>query len=581
VFRILDKNPFMPNKITKDSSIQSDRKTFTYRLLESSLAIVSTGFIIAYILLAFFSPTIASIFILIYSLIWIFKVFLNILYTIYSYKQFLRWYQLDWGWIGDNFAKPEKFLPFLYGLRDKHQSKLDWKKKIQSDIQAYHAIEGTKFGNMKNVFHVAVFATYNEGPEVLSRSLRFLKDSKWSLDKLIVVVSQEARNGAEKNKITREGVAKENWLTTTFLDETKDLSKIPLSKGKLNVFFTEHPDGMVGEIKGKASNEDWGARKAATLIEAKKIDQEMVLVTSLDADSHIGQYFFHNLSFRYCLTLERNRRGFQPVHVYSNNFFQTSLWPRQVATQTTIYNLTNLSLDEEMSFFAIYSVPLTVLKKVDYWVREVIAEDSLLFMKCFTAFDGNFKIVPHYGIFEGDAVEADEYIEEIINQYKQLQRWSWGGVEGIPYLFKHLFIVPERKNTPLLKRVFWLYLLFSSHFFWSTTPIIVFLGPLLPQLIQDERFRSTNIAQNLSQFSQYFSWISFIMMTAFIALTFHFLIPRANKTGQKLSLRQISVVLIQFLISPFIFIFMSVPAIDSQFRGLIGKYLGYWVTPKS
>jgi hypothetical protein len=35
-----------------------------------------------------------------------------------------------------------------------------------------------------------------------------------------------------------------------------------------------------------------------------------------------------------------------------------------------------------------------------------------------------------------------------------------------------------------------------------------------------------------------------------------------------------------FLISPFLYGLMGIPAIDAQIRGITANYLGYWVTPK-
>jgi hypothetical protein len=565
---------------TNNNSIALDRKTIIYRLLESSLALFSIGSIFIYILVVIIEPVWAAIFLISYGMLWTYKFFLNVLYTLYSFKQYNRWKNVDWDYLVKNFNNYGKTYTYLQDLRDKYPDKIDWTQKIDNDIASYNQIQNTKFINIEDTYHVTIFATYNESSEVLAKSLKYLYNSKWAYKKLLIIVSQEARRGLEGNKNLRDEISRLQYVQTTFLDDTKNLNKIKISDTKLNVFFTEHPDGLVGEIKGKASNEDWGARQALKLINAQKIDIEMTLVTSLDSDSHITPYFFHNLSFRYCLTLERNKRGFQPVHSYSNNFFKIGLFPRQVATQTTLYNLTNLALDGEIYFFAIYSVPMSVLIEVDFWEREVIAEDYLLFIKCFTHFKGQFKVLPHYGVFEGDAVEASSYIEEIINQYKQLQRWAWGGVEGFPYLFKRLFLVKESKDISLIDKLKWIYLKFSNHFFWVTTPIIFSVGPLIPQFIHGEMFQSSNIAQNMVVFSQYFAWISFIFIFAFGYLTFVFIAKKATD-NQKLSYTNIIIVLLQLIISPFIYGLMAIPAVDAQLRGLLGKYMGYWVTPKS
>lgn len=144
--------------------------------------------------------------------------------------------------------------------------------------------------------------------------------------------------------------------------------------------------------------------------------------------------------------------------------------------------MTNLGISGETPFFAIYSVPLQVLYKVNFWEKELIAEDFLLFTKCLVKFDGGFQVYPFFGVFEGDAVIADDFIEEVIGQYKQLQRWAWGGVEAFPYMYKKFFIEPAGKNIPLRIRLRWIYLLFSNHFFWSSSPVLFSLGLFLPQI---------------------------------------------------------------------------------------------------
>ena len=97
--------------------------------------------------------------------------------------------------------------------------------------------------------------------------------------------------------------------------------------------------------------------------------------------------------------------------------------------------------------------PLTkqqLANKINFWNREVIAEDSLLYAKCLVKFNGDFRVVPFYGTFEGDAVVGEDHFETIINQYRQLQRWAWGGIEGFPYKFKNFFWTEEGKLIDLL-----------------------------------------------------------------------------------------------------------------------------------
>ena len=579
------------------TSILEDRKTARYRVLEGLIGVTSIGFLLLLLLISIVNPALASVFLILYSFMWLFKYTLNVMYTVYTYLQLRRWEKLDWTKLFDSFGSDNKSAyALLTQFAEKYKKKLDVPKKVESQLEVLKANIDTKFENPNDVFQVCIFSIYNESSEVLFKSLKCIYESKYHLDKMVVFVSQEARYGDSENQVIREAIAKVDWINSYNISETDldivyseahsdleyskdEFKKVSFKKNQLTVVFTQHPDGLTGEIKGKSSNEDWGGRQASLFLKSKNIDSERTLVTSLDADSHIGEYFFHHLSFTFCTTKNRLETGYQPIHSYSNNFYETGIWPRQVATQTGLANLTNLGIEGETPFFAIYSVPMCVLQEIDFWVREVIAEDAMMFNKCLVHYQGNFKVVPFYGVFEGDAVESDDYIEAILSQYLQLQRWAWGGVEDFPYVYKAFFWTEEGRKIDLRVRLKWIYLKFSNHFFWSSSPVIFSIGMLLPQIFGGASFRQTQASQNLIIFSQYFAWLSFIFIISFGYITFEYFAFRASN-HKRLTVRQIIMVFVQIILSPILYGLMGIPALDAQIRGIRGKYLGYWVTPK-
>jgi hypothetical protein len=579
------------------TSINEDRKTKKYRFLEGIIGYTSIGVLMILLVTSIVNPVLASLFLIVYSFMWIFKYTLNVLYTVYTYLQLKRWEELDWTSLFEYFnTDKEKAFELLTNFSDKYKNKIDVPKKVANQISLIKESESTKFANPNDIFQVCIFSIYNESAEVLLKSLKCIYESQYHLDKIVVFVSQEGRYGELNNKIVRDKIKGIDWinsynqserdLETVYSANHIDLSyKSKIFKGiqilgdKLNIVFTQHPDGLVGEIKGKSSNEDWGGRQASLFLKSNKIDPETALVTSLDADSHISPYFFHHLSFTFCTTPNRLASGYQPIHSYSNNFYETGLWPRQVATQTGLANLTNLGIEGETPFFAIYSVPMCVLQEVDFWVREVIAEDAMMFNKCLIHFNGNFKVVPFYGVFEGDAVEAEDFVEGVLSQYLQLQRWAWGGIEDFPYVFKNFFWTEKGRKIDLRVRIKWVYLKFSNHVFWSSSPFIFSIGVLLPHIFGGDTFRQTQTAQNLVILSQYFTWVSFIFIVSFGYITYEYFAFRASNR-QKLTPKQIGMVFVQLILSPFLYGLMGIPALDAQIRGIRGKYLGYWVTPK-
>jgi hypothetical protein len=583
--------------------IKDLRKKRIYRFLESIIGISTISFLIIVLLLSVSSqfslvgPTILSIFLIIYSFFWVLKFSLNLIHTIFTYQQTRRWENMDWNkfWLLYPTKKEEAFR-LLENLRDKFKDRIGWAKDLNKEISYLKKNTTSKFTNINGIKHIAIFSVVKEPAEVLLRSLQTIYESGYDLDKIVVFVSQEARAGEEFNKKTVEA-AKLNPNFQVYLWKERNLdivygqSHFGLSysnqeavkhlwqNNKLTIIFTQHPDGLIGEIKGKASNEDWGARQASLWLKSRNEDEEMFLTTSFDADSKVCPQFFHNLSYRFATTENRFRSGYQPVHVYANNFFETGMWPRQVASENTLSNMKNMGLEGEAYLFAIYSVPIVTLQEVNFWQREVIAEDSMLFIKCLTLFKGDFKIVPYFGIHEGDAVEADDYFEAISNQYKQLQRWAWGGIENFPYMAYHFFFSPYGKYISLRDRLKHVFLLFSNHFYWATTALLFSAGVVLPQIIGGEVFRQQPISQNLSIFAQYFAWIGYIFAIIYGYITFRFLSYRAMK-NYKISIYQTLLLVIQWSFFPIVFGLMSFPALDAQIKGIRGKYLGYWVTPK-
>ncbi len=579
------------------TTISQDRQTFRYRVLEGLIGYVAISFLIVLILLGIFSPVLLAIFIIIYSFLMVLKTSMHGIYTIYTYKNLRRWESVNWVETLDGLSSgEEKGIKILESLRQKHINTLDWGHRLNEDIKNYKDIQNTKYAEFNGVFHVPIFAVYNESSEVISRSLKSIFDSGYPLDKLTVFISQEGRMKEEFNSMLREQISQHKWLNTYNISES-DLDivynnqhekldyknaawkDIKPNKKQLTVVFTQHPDGLVGEIKGKASNEDWGGRQASLFVQATKRDPDLTVLTSLDADSRVGDNFFQMLSFRFCLTPDRQQAGFQPLPIYTNNFFDAHIFPRLVAVNTSIWYMILSSLSDELGFFANYAVPLQVLRKIDFWNREVIAEDSLLYAKCLVTFKGKFRVLPFYGTFEGDAVVGDDAFETISNQYRQLQRWAWGGIEGFPYKFKNFFWTEEGKEIDIRDRIRHIRLEFLNHFFWSTSPILFSVIVFIPAILSTSAFNGSAIQLNLWIFTQYFAWLSFIFLAISTYITLRYIAVRALKHNKPTWFSWL-IISIQFAISPFIYLFWGPPALDVQLRGIFGKYLGYWVTPK-
>lgn len=578
----------------KDVSIQTLRSKIGYRFLESFLGLSAILFFLVLIISSIFAPAIAATIIILYSFAWLLRISLIATYTIISFQQVKRWQDLDSFDLIKKLAKAdyEQGKKLLQNLRDKHKNKNMWRKTTENFICEWEKTSQNKFKKMDEFYHFPIFSVYNEGAEVLIKSLQTIKKCTYNQEKIIVFITQEQRAGQQIINDLREKIGALDYVQTHIFQEN-DLEKvygqnhtnlnyklenkqqkIKLSKTKLNVIFTAHPDGLEGEIKGKASNEDWCGRQISLFTKSQNMDPELCLVTSLDADSSVSQNFFSHLSLRYGLSDKTIKCGFQPIPVYTKNLLTSKILPRIIAFNTSSWQIALNNLDGRTHFFANYSTPLLVLQEVDFWEREFIAEDYLFYAKCFTHYDGKFKVYPFYGQFNGDTVVGEDLYDTLEGQYKQLQRWSWGGVEGFPYIVRKLFFKPN--NIPFKEKIAHVFDLFINHHSWATAGFAFTIGVFLPQILGGLGYNQNQSNSELSFFSQIFGTVSylFVLLYSFISVNL------VNSTVKNGGHTRFLLILIQTLVMPFTQLLSAFPALDSQIRGLRGKYLGYWVTPK-
>lgn len=578
------------------TSLNDKRKTLRYRIFESVLAITTYGFFLVIFLLSFFAPHIAAAIILIYSFGWLLRIALINLYTIFTFKNLNRWKTVPaYSWISRLKTDTENVKKEMVEFKNKYAGKIHHAYDMNKLLTEVDKNKNTKFEDPNAIWQLPIFAIYNESPEVLTKSLRAVYESEYNKERIVVCITQEARLGSEKNQAFRDALCEIPWIAlhevpsipvqTVYRDDhaslkynNRFLKELNFDPKKLNVLCTAHPDGLTGEIKGKASNEDWAGRVLSLFTKSKGIDPELCVVTSLDADSSVSKDYFALLSLRYALTDKTHGRfGFQSIPVYTKNIFETTLIPRMIAFQTTLWTMAQNGLEGKTHFFANYSVPLVVLQEVNFWDREHIAEDYLFYARCFTKYNGNFRVLPFYGMFNGDAVIGDDYVHALENQYKQHQRWSWGGVESIAYLLEKLFV--EKNTIPLRKKIKEFTGVFLNHHFWATAPLLFSVGVILPVLFGGINFEQSYIAQNLSLFSTYFAVISyfFVFIVAFLSYS---ILLRTADLKESTKVQQIIMVVMQAVLTPLSYAYMAIPAINAQTRGLVGNYLGYWVTPK-
>jgi hypothetical protein len=161
-----------------------------------------------------------------------------------------------------------------------------------------------------------------------------------------------------------------------------------------------------------------------------------------------------------------------------------------------------------------------------------------------------------------------------VNQYKQIRRWHYG-VENNPYF---LFGFLRNARIPIRQRLHHAFNMIEKTHSSATNALIIFLLGWLPASIGRGSFGQTVLSYNLPHITQNIMLLAMVGLISSAVISMVLLPPRPLHLGRH---RYIFMVL-QWLLFPINFIFFgALPALDAQTRLMLGRYMGFWVTPKS
>jgi hypothetical protein len=173
-----------------------------------------------------------------------------------------------------------------------------------------------------------------------------------------------------------------------------------------------------------------------------------------------------------------------------------------------------------------------------------------------------------------DANVAPTFLGTVRNIYKQHRRWTYGA-ENVPYI---LFAFLKNPNIPFAKK--FRASLFQLEGFWSlaTHPLILFAIGWLPLLVGGAAFNATVLSYNLPFIARAFLTAAMFGLIVSAAICMYLIPERPSHAPRH---RSIFMVLQWILVPLTMVIFSSIPGLESQLRLALGRYLGFWVTPKS
>ncbi len=507
-------------KISRYTDLEKPSERAIYRFFEMLQGILSWTVIISAIILSYFFPLWTAAIIILFAVFWFLRSIYFSIHLRSAYKEMKKNEAIDW------------------------ISKLKKLNKYSVNISKWN-----------DIYHLVVIPTYDESETILRNTLDSINNNDYPKDKIIVVLAIEKRAGIKAEKVA-------------FL----------LKKEFENCFFkflvTIHPDNIPGEIAGKSSNEAWGTKIAKKeIIDKFNISYENIILTSLDSDTIVYPKYFSCLTYHYLTEEKPLRTSFQPIPLYINNIWEATPISRVFSFSSTFWHTINQQRPEKLITFSSHSMNFKALVDIDFKQTNVVSEDSRIFWQCLLYYDGDYKVVPiHYPV-SMDANTSPSFWKTMLNVYKQKRRWAYGA-ENIPYF---LFGFLKNKKISFFKKFTFAFEVIEGQLTWATAPILIYILGWLPIFFGRGEFSQMVASYNLPIILSRVLTLAMIGLIGSAYLSILILPPRPPQYGKSKTI----ILFFQWFIIPITMIFFSaLPALEAQTRLMLGKYMGFWPTPK-
>ncbi len=484
-----------------------------YRFLEMIPGALVWATLLGAIILSVIRPLWAIYVILIFDFYWLVKVTYWIVYLFHSFRVYKR------------------------------ESKLHWLPKVK-ELHGWERIR-----------HLVVLPTYKEPLDVLVTTFESLIASEYQLTHMMVVIGVEEGDKEHGSSVAEEIIRR-------------------YGHHFMHITYAVHPRGIPGELAGKGTNSCWAVTHIREIyIDKERIPYENIIVSTFDVDTCVDRQYFAYLTYKFLTSPKPHRTSYQPIAFFNNNLWKSNAITRIVSASTTFWLLTELSRPERLFTFSSHSMSFKTLVEVGLWQKDIVTEDSRIFLQCFIHFNGDYTVTPLFVSVSMDTVQSDTLWGSIRALYRQQQRWAWG-VEHFPYM---VWYFSKNKMIPRLKKLYYFFNLTEGMYSWATAPVLILILGRLPFYFARQGERETVLAQNAPFVLERLMQVAMagLLCTAILSMI---LLPKKPKDVSKW---QYVPLVFQWILFPLTtIIFGSIPAIDAQTRLMLGKYLGFNVTPK-
>jgi len=555
-----------------DPKTQNPRERKWQRTLEIIPGFLTWVTLIGMFVFSFWLPVYVAIFIIIFDIYWIYRTIFISYYSVEGYRKLREGKKIDWWERCQNTMNPEKYAVAISQrinnmkkdskefIKISRKEKKILRKEIkhnQDYLKEVHELIKTKdqILDWREIIHVVMLPTAGETADIIEPSIQAIADSNFPNQQFIILLATEGREPEERR------LKKVNYLKNKFGRTFRD-------------FIVTTHIVKDNEMKAKGSNATFAAKYLVEYLKKRNIDFKKVIFSNFDCDSVAHPQYFAALTYEYIIDPKRLQRSYQPLPMYHNNLWDTNAIVRIIVTGSSFWHIFQSTRMEGMVTFSSHSEPFDTLCKVNFWPVNMISEDSIIYWKCFTYYNGDYKVKPIYLPISLDAVLAQTYWKTIKNQYKQKRRWAYG-IENFPIIMRAL--VPNKKIS-VWKKIKVAGEMLEGHHSWATASIIMAILGWLPLIFGGEQFNQSVLAHNLPFITRYLMTLAMLGLIVSMSLNFLLLPPRPKKYSRW---RNVYMVL-QWILVPITAPFLgSLPSIDSQTRIMLGKYFGeFWVTEK-
>lgn len=555
-----------------DPKTKNPKERRWQRGLEIVPGILTWATLFGMFILSFTLPLYVAIFIIVFDIYWIYRTIFIAYYSVEGYKKLRRGKEIDWWERCQNIMNPEKYSEMIReriqnmkkSLKNGEILSRKERKIVKKEIghNEEYLKEVEKIGKIKNdildwreIVHVVMFPTAGEPADVIEPAIQAVADANFPNQQFIIMLATEEREPEE----TR--LKKVSYLKNKF-------------KGIFRDFIVTTHIVKDDEMKAKGSNATFAAKELVKYLEKNNIDRKKVIFSNFDCDSVAHPEYFAALTYEYITDPKRLQRSYQPLPMYHNNLWDTNAFVRVIVTGSSFWHIFQSTRQEGMVTFSSHSEPFDTLCRVNFWPINMISEDSIIYWKCFSYYNGDYKVKPIYLPISLDAVLAETYWKTIKNQYKQKRRWAYG-IENFPVIMRAIW---PNKKVSLRKKLSVAFEMLEGHHSWATSSVILAVLGWLPLIFGGDEFNQSVLAHNLPFITRYLMTLAMMGLAVSMSLSFLLMPPRPKKYSRWRNIYM----LLQWVLVPIIAPFLgSLPAIDSQTRILLGKYFGeFWVTPK-